>query len=130
MQFWPHPASPASFAAMALLPQYTAPHSPYDAGTSPQFGAHYSPYGGVHPYTVPQQLQPWTRMQGGSTSSTVHSFNTMSLNATPSTEWYADSGAGAHTVNNAGILSSFHPPSRYLCWVILFFHDGSSSFSF
>jgi hypothetical protein len=26
-------------------------------------------------------------------------------------EWYADSGADAHMVNNAGILSSLHPPS-------------------
>lgn len=36
--------------------------------------------------------------------------NTMSLTPPPSTEWYADSGAGSHMVNTAGILSSSHPP--------------------
>jgi len=35
----------------------------------------------------------------------------MSLNPPSSTEWYADSDAGTHMVNKAGILSSFHPPS-------------------
>ena len=35
----------------------------------------------------------------------------MTLTPPPSGEWYDDSGAGAHMVNNAGILSSLHPPS-------------------
>ena len=34
----------------------------------------------------------------------------MSLTPPPLTEWYADSGAGSHMVNTAGILSSSHPP--------------------
>jgi histone deacetylase 1/2 len=52
-------------------------------------------------------------MQGGSwdASSLVSNFNTMSLNPPSSAEWYADFGTGSHMVNNAGILSSFHPPS-------------------
>ena len=39
--------------------------------------------------------------------SLVCNFSTMSLNPPP-TEWYADSGAGSHMVNIAGILSSSH----------------------
>jgi hypothetical protein len=34
----------------------------------------------------------------------------MTLTPPPSSEWYADSGAGAHMVNNARILSHLHPP--------------------
>ena len=34
----------------------------------------------------------------------------MSLTPPSSTEWYADSGAGSHMVNTAGILSSSHLP--------------------
>ena len=52
-------------------------------------------------------------MQGPSwdPSALVSNFNAMTLTPPPSGEWYADSGAGAHMVNNAGILSSLHPPS-------------------
>jgi hypothetical protein len=51
-------------------------------------------------------------MQGPSwdPSALVSNFNTMTLTP-PSGEWYADSGAGARMVNNAGILSSLHTPS-------------------
>jgi hypothetical protein len=58
---------------------------------------------------------PWTLMQGGSwdQSSLANNVSTMLLTSPPSTEWYADSGAGSHMVNTAGILSASHPP-RYL----------------
>jgi len=52
-------------------------------------------------------------MQGASwdPSALVSNFNTMTLTPPSSAEWYVDSGAGAHMVNNAGILSTFHHPS-------------------
>ena len=51
-------------------------------------------------------------MQGGSfnTSSLASNFSTMSLTPPGPSEWYVDSGAGAHMVNNAGIISSSHTP--------------------
>jgi len=50
-------------------------------------------------------------MHGGSfdTSSLASNFSTMSLTPPGSSDWYVDSGAGAHMVNNAGIISSSHP---------------------
>jgi hypothetical protein len=66
---------------------------------------------------VPQQQQqqqqsPWTPMHGASwdPSALVNSFNTMTLTPPSSGEWHANSSAGAHMVNNDGILSSIHPP--------------------
>jgi len=61
----------------------------------------------------PQQQQQWTPMQGASwdPSALVNNFNTMTLTPPSSAEWYVDSGTGAHMVNNAGILSTFHHPS-------------------
>ena len=35
----------------------------------------------------------------------------MTLTPPPPADWYADFGAGAHMVNNAGILHTLHPPS-------------------
>jgi hypothetical protein len=111
VQFWPCPpnASGTPFrpppAAFAAQQQYV--QQPYSLGPPPGFS-----YGGPPP---PQQLQqqPWTPMQGPSwdPSALVSNFNAMTLTPPPSGEWYADSGAGAHMVNNAGILSSLHPPS-------------------
>ena len=52
-------------------------------------------------------------MQGASwdLSALINNFNTMTLTPPSSAKWYVDSGADAHMVNNAGILSSLHPPS-------------------
>ena len=42
----------------------------------------------------------------------MHSFNTMTLTSpVPSSEWYADSGAGSHMIANAGKLSTTFSPS-------------------
>jgi hypothetical protein len=43
-------------------------------------------------------------------SSLSINFCTMSLTPPGSSDWYVDSGAGDHMVNNAGIISSSHPP--------------------
>jgi len=77
----------------------------YTLRPPPGFG-----YGGPSP---PQQQQQWTPMQGASwdPSALVSNFNTMTLTPPSLAEWYADFGAGAHMVNNAGILSTFHHPS-------------------
>jgi hypothetical protein len=63
-----------------------------------------------------QQQPPWTLMQGGSwdQSSLANNVSTMLLMSPPSTEWYADFGAGSHMVNTAGILSASHPLVIYL----------------
>jgi hypothetical protein len=97
------PAPPAYLAQQHYMPQ----QQPYSIAPPPGFG-----YGGPLP---PQQQQQWTPMQGASwdPSALVHNFNTMTLMPPPSGEWYADSGAGAHMVNNAGILSHLHPPLSY-----------------
>jgi len=78
---------------------------PYTLGPPPGFS-----YGGPSP---PQQQQQWTPMQGASwdPSALVNNFNTMTLTPPLSVEWYVDSDTGAHMVNNAGILSTFHHPS-------------------
>jgi hypothetical protein len=122
VQFWPHsplPRSasgapfrppPATFTAVPQQQQqyvqqpYVPQQQPYTLGPPPGFG-----YGGP---STPQQQQSWTPMQGVSwdPSALVCNFNTMTLTPPSSAKWYADSGAGAHMVNNAGILSTFHPP--------------------
>jgi hypothetical protein len=42
--------------------------------------------------------------------SLASNFSTMSLTPPGPSDWYVDSGASAHMVNNAGIISSSHPP--------------------
>jgi hypothetical protein len=59
----------------------------------------------------PPQQQPWTPMHVGSfdMSCLASNFSTMSLTPPGSSDWYVNFGAGAHMVNNTGIISSFHP---------------------
>ncbi|XP_066357843.1 uncharacterized protein [Miscanthus floridulus] len=101
VQFWLCPPNgsgtpfcppPAAFTAQQ---QYTP--QPYAFSPPPGFG-----YGAAPP--PQQQQQPWTPLQGMSwdPSALVSNFNTMTLTPPPSGEWYDDSGAGAHMVNNAG----------------------------
>jgi hypothetical protein len=79
--------------------------APSQLGPPPGFG-----YGQPAP---PPPQQTWNPMHGGSfdTSSLASNFSTMSLTPPGSNDWYVDSGAGAHMVNNAGIISSSQPPS-------------------
>jgi hypothetical protein len=91
-----------------VVQQQQQQQAPHGYQTALGFGAP-SGYGyGALGYHVtpppPQQQQPWTPMHGSS-------FDTSSLASNFSTEWYADSGAGSHMVNDAGILTTSHPPS-------------------
>ena len=85
-------------------PQLQPNLAPYGYGVGPPPGFGYAP--------PPPQQPAWTPMQGGSfdTSSLASNFSTMSLTPPGPSEWYVDSGVGAHMVNNAGIISSSHPP--------------------
>ncbi|XP_066384636.1 uncharacterized protein [Miscanthus floridulus] len=110
VQFWPHPPPtngahgalyrppPAAFTAVPQLPQG------YGFGAPPGFGAGYGYGQPTHYATPPSQQQAWNPMHGGSfdTSTLSSNFSTMTLTPPGSGEWYADSGAGSHMVNNAG----------------------------
>jgi hypothetical protein len=113
---WAYPPNALGIPFRPSLVAFTAQQQyvqqAYTLGPPPGFG-----YGGPPP---PQQLQqqswmqqpPCTPAQGMSwdPSGLISNCNTMTLTPPPSGEWYDDSGAGAHMVNNAGILSSLHPP--------------------
>ncbi|XP_072146562.1 uncharacterized protein [Setaria viridis] len=116
--YWPPPAPgpmyrpPAAGYMAVQQQQQQAPHGyqapPPGFGLSPGFGAPSGSGYGAPGYHVaplpPQQQQPWTPMHGGSfdTSLLASNFSTMTLSPPGMGEWYADSGAGSHMVNNAG----------------------------
>jgi hypothetical protein len=90
--------------------QQQAPHGYQAAPSSYGYGYGAPDYHVAPP--PPQQQQPWTPLHGGSfdTSSLASNFSTMTLSPPGTGEWYADSGAGSHMVNNAGILTTCQPP--------------------
>ncbi|XP_040382424.1 programmed cell death 6-interacting protein-like [Oryza brachyantha] len=119
VRMWPYDPSgrpPPPQPAFHTAPHYggySAPPGAYGgtyAGPPPSYSMY---HGGAAPplFQAPSpspayQAAPWNPTHGGSwhQDSLAHSFNTMTLNP-PTSEWYADSGAGSHMTSDAGFAN-------------------------
>jgi len=115
--YWaPPPPAPSPFYRPPASAYMATQQAPSGFQAPPGFSAPPGYGYGAPSYHVapqpPQQQHAWTPMHGGSfdTSSLARNFSTMTLSPPGTGEWYADSGAGSHMVNHAGILFTSHPP--------------------